>query len=165
MAKKRGRPSNQKPPSSSSTPKNRVSSINVNDSIPLDLNLLDDRSLSLESLDALDSKQTECLLGKLDVIRQRIKGKQIVNHDEEIVNETKFGDAHENQNETEIPKETEKPKKTDHSSPKQPNVWDNFYISKLRNAGGKLEFCKAEIKEGTAIGIIDKDDIHDEIKY
>ncbi|KAK7250919.1 hypothetical protein RIF29_33695 [Crotalaria pallida] len=136
MAKKRGRPSNQKPSSSSSssTPENRVSSIYVNDSIPLDLNLLDDRSLSLESLDALDSKQTECLLSKLDAIRQRIKGKKIVNHDEEIVKETQFGDALENQNETETPKETEKPKEVDHSSPKQPNVWDNFVISKLRNA-------------------------------
>ncbi|KAK7273859.1 hypothetical protein RIF29_14923 [Crotalaria pallida] len=45
MAKKRGRPSNQKPSSSSSTPKIRVSSNNVTDAIPIDLNLLDDRNL------------------------------------------------------------------------------------------------------------------------
>ncbi|KAK7256289.1 hypothetical protein RIF29_29730 [Crotalaria pallida] len=58
MAKKRGRPSNQKHLSSSS-PKSVSNKVIVKDTVPLDLSILDEQTLNSEALDALDNKQTE----------------------------------------------------------------------------------------------------------
>ncbi|KAK7287160.1 hypothetical protein RIF29_00247 [Crotalaria pallida] len=72
MAKKRGKTSKQSPSSSSCKP---VSPHHVKEAISLDLPFLDD-NLTLEALDTLTSEQANLLLTNLDVIRQRLKGKQ-----------------------------------------------------------------------------------------
>ncbi|KAK7273657.1 hypothetical protein RIF29_14715 [Crotalaria pallida] len=72
MAKKRGRPSKQTPSSFSRKPDTPH---HVKEAISLYLPFLDD-NLTLESLDNLTSEQANLLLTNLDVIRQRLKGKQ-----------------------------------------------------------------------------------------
>ncbi|KAK7256565.1 hypothetical protein RIF29_30019 [Crotalaria pallida] len=136
MPKKRGRP--PKPPSSSSkqTPFSKPN----HDSEPLDVSLVQERLLNLEGLDDLSSKQVAVLMKTLDEIKEKLKGKQVVTDDVEVVYETPFDQQEKG----------DEPEKTD--PPKRASIWDSFDITKLRNAGGKLEYHEPLIKEGTAIG-------------
>ncbi|KAK7256640.1 hypothetical protein RIF29_30094 [Crotalaria pallida] len=149
MPKKRGRP----PKSPSSSSKQTPPSMAKHDSVNLDFSLLQDRLLNLEGLDDLNSKQASDLMKNLDLIKEKLKGKQVMPDDVELVAETQL----ENQGNTDEPKKPDPIKKA--------TIWDSFDITKLRNAGGMLDYHKPLVKEGTAIGKILRDDIEDEINF
>ncbi|KAK7281202.1 hypothetical protein RIF29_08976 [Crotalaria pallida] len=144
--KKRGRPLN---PSSAS--KQTPPSVIKLTSDPLDFSLINDSLLNLQGFDALTSKQASDLLKNLDAIKEKLKGKQTTSVDDETVPETQ------------LVQEKKGAETNKNDPPRKASIWDNFDISKLRNAGGKLEFHKPLIKEGTAIEEAKAKDI--EAKY
>ncbi|KAK7274293.1 hypothetical protein RIF29_15376 [Crotalaria pallida] len=87
MAKKRGCPSKHTP--SSPTPKH-TPPVSVNYAISIDFSLLNDRILNLEGLDDLDSKQASNLMKNLDVIKDKLKGKNPASPVDEVVQETQL---------------------------------------------------------------------------
>ncbi|KAK7267087.1 hypothetical protein RIF29_19751 [Crotalaria pallida] len=116
MPKKRGRP----PKSPSSSSKQTPPSLPKHDSVSLDLSLLQDRLLNLEDLDDLSSKQAFELMKSLDVIKEKLKGKQVMPDDVELVSETQF----------EKPGNVDDPKKTD---PKDLNSYEGVGIPAVTN--------------------------------
>lgn len=44
-------------------------------------------------------------------------------------------------------------------------VWDEFDVTKLRNAGAKLQFRQPDMKKGQKIGRIELSDVEPEIQY
>ncbi|KAK7273512.1 hypothetical protein RIF29_14564 [Crotalaria pallida] len=133
MAKKRGRPAKVTPSTSKQHGEHDHSTI---ESIPLDFETLDDIDF-----DALSPKQAEKVLTALDELRMKVSAKTLNtkvdeeearSKDEEEKNKDSSNDGsatltRADQNENMI--DTRK---------KGPTVWENFDISKLRNAGGKL---------------------------
>ncbi|KAK7256455.1 hypothetical protein RIF29_29905 [Crotalaria pallida] len=82
--KKRGRP----PKTLSSSSKQTLSP--KHDFVPLDHSLVQDRLLNLDGLDNLTSKKTSDLLRNLDAIKEKLKGKQVISVEEEVVPETQL---------------------------------------------------------------------------
>ncbi|KAK7287521.1 hypothetical protein RIF29_00802 [Crotalaria pallida] len=132
MAKKRGRP--PKTPSSSAKKKTNDESANNPGPTCDDITLSDVETL--EELDSLTPKKAALLLRNIDILRANIKGKSIVGKDDAI-NEKETIVLNEKsviRDETVVQLQTET-----HAKPATGSVWENFDISKLRNAGEKLQ--------------------------
>ncbi|KAK7289689.1 hypothetical protein RIF29_03533 [Crotalaria pallida] len=132
MAKKRGRPLK----TLLSSAKKKTNDESANDPGPT----CDDITLSdvetLEELDSLTPKKAALLLRNIDILRAKIKGKSIEGKDDAI-NEKETIVLNEKsviRDETVVQLQTET-----HAKPATGSIWENFDISKLRNAGEKLQ--------------------------
>ncbi|KAK7260422.1 hypothetical protein RIF29_26453 [Crotalaria pallida] len=129
MARNKGHP--PKSPSSHQSPPPNTIPKNV------DLENLDEEDI--EDIDDLSPKKAASILKKLDALRAKIKGKAVLEaevegiNNEELIHKTPTRQADLITNE-------EQPRRT--------SIWDSFDITKLRNAGEKLNFVEPEIKEG-----------------
>ncbi|KAK7256000.1 hypothetical protein RIF29_29430 [Crotalaria pallida] len=143
MARKRGRP--PKTPSSSAKKTPDKHAVVADDHARIDLSMSDEEAL--EDIDNLSPKKAMALLRNLDVLRDRVKSK--------IPTEEKAYEGLKPHEEEGVDMSSQAKK----GETKQPSVWDNFDISKLRNAGEKLNYVEPEIKEGVALGKIDLEDV------
>ncbi|KAK7268538.1 hypothetical protein RIF29_21238 [Crotalaria pallida] len=142
MAKKRGRPSKHSPSTlSSSTPKHV--STPKQDANSIDFSLIHDRILNFDGLDGLNSNQANNILQNIDAIKEKVVKRMTVDpSDAEVVRENQLN-LKEQSNSVGVPEE----------AAKKPSIWESFDITKLRNAGGKLEFHQPSVKEGTSIDV------------
>ncbi|KAK7260138.1 hypothetical protein RIF29_25934 [Crotalaria pallida] len=150
MAKKRGRPPKNSTPSSS---KQTVTpSKDAPEPQPFDLTQIDEDDLA--EIDGLSPKQAEVWLKNIDVLRERIASKasltptneETMNKDnEKLVSENKDSSSNPSNSDEQVDKQDK------HDFQKRTSVWDSFDISKLRNAGDKLKFCKPELKDGVSV--------------
>ncbi|KAK7260002.1 hypothetical protein RIF29_25676 [Crotalaria pallida] len=165
MAKKRGRPPKSPLPPlfQSKTP----TVTKANESAVLE----DFDEEDLELLNNLSPKKLDLMMQKLAAMREKIKGKAVVNdsivkQDDHVVHEALIMNNDMNPNigatgatsENNGARKTPKPFVTE----KRPIIWDSFDISKLRNAGEKLKFLQPESKEGVSIAKIENADIEAE---
>ncbi|KAK7243537.1 hypothetical protein RIF29_38337 [Crotalaria pallida] len=140
MARKKGRPPKSPSPHPSPTP----------NTIPKNLDLLNLDDEDMEDIEDLSPKKAGSILKKLDELRAKIKGKAIVEEEGEgmdkdliTLNTTTQNTSTQNLDPTTI---GEKPRRA--------SIWDSFDITKLRNAGEKLNFVEPTIKEGIEEGKI-----------
>ncbi|KAK7251359.1 hypothetical protein RIF29_34473 [Crotalaria pallida] len=144
MAKKRGRPPK--------TPITEVKSVSdtlvdvaVSDKNPIGFDTkLDDEDL--EIINNLSAKKLESLMHGLDLTRERVKGKKPVDHRSEgLEDHVRLSERSvENEAGPSMKRDRNEQHHTDQvqktQNEKRSSVWDSFDISKLRNAGEKLNF-------------------------
>ncbi|KAK7258958.1 hypothetical protein RIF29_24551 [Crotalaria pallida] len=123
MARKRGRP--PKTPSSSAKKTSEKKSHNEDETFRFDLSPSDEETL--EDIDNLSPKKAELLLRNLDTLRARIEGK--VQEKEKAESSKKVQEGTDKRSSSQLNGLQEPIAVT-----KQPSVWDNFDVSKLRNA-------------------------------
>ncbi|KAK7256366.1 hypothetical protein RIF29_29808 [Crotalaria pallida] len=143
MARKRGRP--PKIPSSSHKQPQTPSK----DSLPIDFKALDDLNL-----DDLSPKKQGELLTLLEELKNRIQGKPDSDVQNRVDHSNGKGKGPEAPNDVDQLGQTQNKDSTGksvespvQSTPKPASVWDNFDISRLRSAGGKLTFHQPVLKE------------------
>ncbi|KAK7281673.1 hypothetical protein RIF29_09865 [Crotalaria pallida] len=121
MARKRGRP--PKSPSSSSKSEQHDRSEPF-DPLTLDWETLDDIDFA-----SLNPEQSKKMLLALEVMKKKLQQHDVSNSDGGQKEETPVIIP------TESPRQPQQP----NGMEKQPNVWESFDISKLRNAGGAIQ--------------------------
>ncbi|KAK7273311.1 hypothetical protein RIF29_14360 [Crotalaria pallida] len=141
MAKKRGRPP-KTPPSTAKKDQGDNSKIE-------DVNTMNLANLEDADLDNLSPKKSQAILECIEALRQRLKGKAVADDVQELdpkIIDTNVNNDSEKSNPNEKAVETVK----DQGFVKPDNVWANIDITKLRNAGEKLQFYQPELKDGVA---------------
>ncbi|KAK7256591.1 hypothetical protein RIF29_30045 [Crotalaria pallida] len=128
MARKKGRPPKSPSPHPSPIP----------NTIPKNLDLLNLDDEDMEDKEDLIPKKVGSILKKLDELRAKIKGKAIVEEEGEgmdkdliTLNTTTQNTSTQNLDPTTIGEQ-----------PRRASIWDSFDITKLRNAGEKLNFIE-----------------------
>ncbi|KAK7281427.1 hypothetical protein RIF29_09411 [Crotalaria pallida] len=140
MARKKGRPPKSPSPHPSPTP----------NTIPKNLDLLNLDEEDMEDIEDLSPKKAGSILKKLDELRAKIKGKEIVEEEGEGMNKELITLNIITQNTS-----TQRPDPAFlGEQPRRASIWDSFDITKLRNAGEKLNFVEPTIKEGIEEGKI-----------
>ncbi|KAK7256544.1 hypothetical protein RIF29_29997 [Crotalaria pallida] len=120
MARKRGRP--PKSPSSSSKTEQHDRSEPL-DPLSLDWETLDDIDFA-----SLNPDQTKKMLLALEVMKNKLQQHDVSNSEGGQKEGTPVNPS------TDSPRQPQQPNVMD----KQPNVWESFDITKLRNAGGRM---------------------------